>query len=61
MKKVFVYGTLMKGFNNHGLLKDAKFIGKAIISDYALYCVTPYYPGIVRQYGSAVNGEVYEE
>jgi len=26
---VFVYGTLKKGFGNHYLLKDAKFLGKA--------------------------------
>ncbi len=60
MNKVFVYGTLLKGFSNHTLLKDARFIGTARLNGYGLYCVTPCYPGIVQKNGAAVNGEVYE-
>lgn len=60
MEKVFVYGTLMKGHGNDRLLKDSNFIGKAKLDGYGLYCVTPYYPGIIRKNKSAVRGEVYE-
>ena len=28
MDLVFVYGTLKKGRGNHGLLRDAEYIGK---------------------------------
>ena len=60
MEKVFVYGTLMKGFGNHVLLKDARYLGTAQLKGYGLYCVTPHYPGIVPQHGDLVKGEVYE-
>lgn len=29
MEKIFVYGTLMRGFGNHGLILDQKFLGMA--------------------------------
>ncbi len=60
MKKVFVYGTLMKGFGNHVLLNDARYLGTAQLDGYGLYCVTTHYPGIVPQHGDSVKGEVYE-
>ena len=60
MKKVFVYGTLMQGFSNYGLLQEARFLGPAVLNGYGLYCVTPYYPGIIPKQGAAVRGEVYE-
>ncbi len=60
MKKVFVYGTLMKGFGNHRLLGDADFVGMATLKEYGLYCVSPYYPGVVPMAGEFVRGEVYE-
>jgi gamma-glutamylcyclotransferase (GGCT)/AIG2-like uncharacterized protein YtfP len=30
MRKIIVYGTLKKGFGNHRLLQNAKFLGKAL-------------------------------
>ncbi|HHX75244.1 MAG TPA: gamma-glutamylcyclotransferase [Firmicutes bacterium] len=60
MKKIFVYGTLMKGLSNHYLLQEAKFICPATLNGYGLYCVTPDFPGIVPMHGAAVRGEVYE-
>ena len=57
---VFVYGTLKKGFGNHGLLQGAKFIGKAVTTEpYAMYVsggipfVTP------NEKVSPIKGEVY--
>lgn len=60
MYRVFVYGTLMKGFSSHNVLRGAKFMGTARLDGFGLYCVTPYYPGIIRKAGSAVRGEVFE-
>lgn len=56
--KVFVYGTLMKGHGNHILLENDKFLGNAVLKDYGLYNVSSF-PGIIKQDGAAVKGEVY--
>ena len=33
MEKVFVYGTLQRGFHNHALLGDSRFIGAATTAE----------------------------
>ena len=58
-KKVFVYGTLMKGHGNHGhYLSQSEFQGKGEITGYALYAVSSF-PGIVSEHGEKVKCEVY--
>lgn len=59
--RVFVYGTLMKGFRNNHYLEQAKYICDAKITGYDLYKVSTY-PGIVKSQDSAkiVYGELYE-
>jgi len=60
MIKVFVYGTLMRGEDNHDLfLSESKFIGYAELAGYGLYNVSSY-PGIVPECNEKVKGEVYE-
>lgn len=61
-EKVFVYGTLMSGRCNHFYMEkeDVKFLGKGRANGFALYKVTPYYPGAVKEEGESVMGEVYE-
>lgn len=59
MQKIFVYGTLKKGFHNNRLLTDAIYEGPAQTCDkYALYVQgLPYmmkYPQV-----SVIQGEVY--
>jgi gamma-glutamylcyclotransferase (GGCT)/AIG2-like uncharacterized protein YtfP len=62
--KLFVYGTLMSGFHNHRLLKDATFIEKGITSGYmislggfpAVYTVDNVDPGDMN----CIHGELYE-
>lgn len=60
-ENVFVYGTLMKGYWNHVLLKDQKFIGRGIIKGYRMYHVSSF-PGIVESgYDEdIIVGELYE-
>lgn len=62
--KVFVYGTLKKGFHNHSLLENAKFLGKAETAD--LWTMVPNatrtFPYVLRQddiFGDFISGEVY--
>ena len=56
--KVFVYGTLMRGRAHHGLLREARFEGRAVLDDYALYRIASF-PGIAPCAGCRVRGEVY--
>lgn len=59
MKRLFVYGTLMKGFGLNDILKsmNAKFISKGIIEGFELYA--NFIPYLIRGEG-IVKGEVYE-
>lgn len=64
MPKVFVYGTLKKGYHNHRVLgSNPKFCGKATTPpDYLLYD-NGSYPCMIQATageGRAVEGEVYE-
>ena len=55
---LFVYGTLMHNGRAEYLLSDAKFIGKAILKDYAMYDLGNF-PGIVSRKGEWVEGELF--
>lgn len=61
--KLFVYGTLKKGFYNHFYLKNAKYLGKAkTLHPYPLIAPKRYYPYLVDKKGKGkiVKGELYE-
>ena len=56
--KLFCYGTLKKGFGNHGILKDAEYLGKAVI-DGKMYSMGAFpYVDITKK--GFVEGEVYK-
>jgi gamma-glutamylcyclotransferase (GGCT)/AIG2-like uncharacterized protein YtfP len=56
---VFVYGTLLRGEVNHGLLADAKLLGPHRTEPrFTLYRLGAY-PGLAAGGGTAVHGEVY--
>ena len=56
-RKVFVYGTLMKGETNHGFLRHSTFLGNAAIEGYEMDNVG-LFPAIIPGDGLAI-GEVY--
>jgi gamma-glutamylaminecyclotransferase len=61
MTLVFVYGTLKRGFGNHGLLSGQVFEGEAETGPgFELYALDGY-PGMVAAPGAAgrVTGEVW--
>ena len=59
MKRLIVYGTLMKGQRAHNLLENSNYLGKATLKGYRKMDLI-YYPGIVKDKNSMVEGELYE-
>ncbi len=61
---LFVYGSLKKGFDNHTILKEAKYISKAkTIDKFAMYKEEDRnYPYIVKNeiIGQSIEGELYQ-
>ena len=58
--KIFVYGTLKKGYALNNELRDSKFIGNGIIKGYKMYS-NGYFPMITKgDKSNAVTGEIYE-
>lgn len=59
MHKLFVYGTLKKGYGNHGYIGGSKLITQsAVIDGYDMYSLGGF-PGVVKGKGT-VYGELYE-
>jgi len=56
---VFVYGTLKRGFGNHHLLSESRFVGQAVTKEkYSLYeAGIPFV--IENEPVSHISGEVY--
>lgn len=59
--KVFVYGSLKRGFGNHGVLGAAKYLGDDQIRGFRMYNLGAF-PGIVHnpRWGDRILGELYE-
>lgn len=59
-EKLFVYGTLKRGYGNHHYLSESEFLGKAITKKrYALY--SDGIPFLVKEPPvSRIKGELYE-
>ena len=58
--RLFVYGTLKKGFSANSLLGDAEFLGNASTSPGYFLLNCGEYPGLVRLAGlKTVQGELY--
>lgn len=55
---VFVYGTLMKKGSASRYMREADFLGEAMLPGYAMYDLG-WYPGILPGKDSTVHGEVY--
>jgi len=60
MPRIFVYGTLKRGFSNAVHLADAVFEGPAVTAHgYALHIVSGY-PALSRSESGVVHGELYQ-
>src|SRR4051812_27023287 len=57
---IFVYGSLMKGFGNHTLLRDATFVKEGLtLPEYTLISLGSF-PGVLPDGTTSIKGEVYE-
>lgn len=61
MTKLFVYGTLKKGYANHHVLDGAKFVCNGVLPKAVLYSLGGF-PGLQRTSSieDEVVGEIYE-
>lgn len=59
-KLAFVYGSLLKGFGNHRVIADAKFLGEHITDEKYTLVNLGAFPGVVEKGETAIIGEVYE-
>lgn len=58
---VFVYGTLKKGYGNHGVLKGATYIQKYKTLHQHKMLDLGAFPGVVHMGGdTAITGEIYK-
>jgi gamma-glutamylcyclotransferase (GGCT)/AIG2-like uncharacterized protein YtfP len=61
MRRIFVYGTLKRGFCRHDALSNQTFLGIAITKpNYKLFDLGSY-PGLVfAEQGKSIQGELYD-
>lgn len=59
-RRLFVYGTLMRGGHHHDVLEGARFVGANVtVPEFDLVYIE-YYPAMLRGGSTAVVGEVFE-
>jgi gamma-glutamylcyclotransferase (GGCT)/AIG2-like uncharacterized protein YtfP len=60
MYNVFVYGSLKKGFGNHGFLSQSEFLGDATTVDSRFRMVSlGSFPGVYDVGNDKIKGEIY--
>jgi len=60
MALLFTYGTLKKGYTNHSVMSNAKFIGVTVTEPLFTMYNLGRYPAITLSGSTAIVGEVYE-
>lgn len=60
MHKIFTYGSLRKGFHNHGLLRDSEFLGQYHTGPGYIKVPGPGFPFLIPDpEGPGTYGELY--
>lgn len=61
MHRVFVYGSLMRGFGNHALINNQSFVSKASVQEFDLYTLGGFPAAVLSDRGDVhIHGEVFE-
>lgn len=58
-KLIFVYGTLMEGFGNNGLLARSEFVTEAVTQPVFTMISLGGFPGVLAGGDTAIKGEVF--
>lgn len=58
IRRVAVYGTLKFGLANHGLLRQARYLGETLLHDITLYDLG-WFPGAKLEPSGGILAEVY--
>ena len=58
--RVAVYGSLRRGFGNHGLLEDSLFIGEALTEARYTMLHLGGFPGVVKKGNTSITVELYD-
>lgn len=59
MQRVFVYGSLKRGFRHHDQMAGARFLGEARTAARYTLVIAGEYPALVEGGTTAVSGEVF--
>jgi gamma-glutamylcyclotransferase (GGCT)/AIG2-like uncharacterized protein YtfP len=60
MTKVFVYGTLKRGWGNHRILEESNLLGECVTHPNFTMVHLGGFPGVLMGGETAISGEVYE-
>jgi len=60
MNKLFVYGTLKKGYSRNSVLEESKFIGEHITKPNFTMVDLGFFPGLLEIGNTSITGELYE-
>lgn len=60
MNKLFVYGTLKKGYSRNSVLEESKFIGEYITKPNFTMVDLGFFPGLIEVGDTSITGELYE-
>ena len=58
--RVAVYGSLRKGFGNHGLLEDSIYVGEGITEARYTMLHLGGFPGVVKKGNTSITVELYD-
>ncbi len=59
MKLIFVYGSLLSGMGNHGVIEGAHFVAHHVTDpEYSLMSLGAF-PGLILEGDTAIHGELY--
>lgn len=60
MHRVFVYGSLKRGYHNNVLLRESRFIGERITQDETwIMRSLGGFPGVVKEYHGALSASIF--
>jgi gamma-glutamylaminecyclotransferase len=60
MNRMFVYGSLKKGYGNHGFVETSHFVGEAVTEPKFTMISYGFFPACLTDGVTEIKGEVYD-